>query len=133
MCKYLYSLDWDNFECAEGETIDEVVKEIIENETIVRSVIIGEAIPYTESGEDFFDDIIEQAMQNAYQIGVDFDKGYLEDIKPEAKEYLRTELNRIWNKFKEIQNEPTPYYHLGKYGSYKINPDGSYRKIATIR
>lgn len=130
--KLCYSFD-EEFYHGEYDTIEDIVKDLIESEFEIGKeficVYIGEAVTYKDKGSDCYNNIIDMFKENAYEVGGEWSENYLETIDPEHEKFLKDKLDEIWAEFKNISKENNPFYTVYSTDRYKVYLDGRYELI----
>lgn len=137
--EYAYSLNGERFFILDSVDIKDIVEEIIETgeledkfkEDGFALVDVGEIMYYNDSGSDCYETILDYFYERAYDEGGEWADSYMNTnhIPNEAREYLESELDRIWEKFKDMAGESSPFFNIHEYDTYKIFPNGGYEKV----
>lgn len=77
-------------------------------------------ITLNEPYEDYIDidDILEDMSNKAYNEGGDYALEYLQYISENSRKWFEEEINKLWIKFKEMNNESSPFSNILEEKSY---------------
>lgn len=77
-------------------------------------------ITLNEPYEDYIDidDILEDMSNRAYNEGGDYALEYLQYTSENSRKWFEEEINKLWIKFKEMNNESSPFSNILKEKSY---------------
>lgn len=133
-----YSFNGEDYSCLDATTIEEAVKEVINNIDFDDEmdcygnlvVHIGEQVPYAEDrGSECYDNVIDYFQENAYEEGGEYAEHYLGTISSEAENFLKDGLDKLFTEFLKMNDEKKNYYSIENSKKYEIYKDGSFKEV----
>ncbi|MGL5646902.1 MAG: hypothetical protein ACRDDY_03540 [Clostridium sp.] len=119
------------------DDISKIIKDLIDNmeldyyfeEDGYAVVHIGEINNYKDKGSDAYSDVIDGMFERALDEGGEFAEFYLDSIDEKSKEFLKNELDILWEKFLDMSGHRNPFFHVYNAKKYKVLPSGEYEEI----